>query len=329
MLTVREFFDSGGVEYVGCVKWGQEVPSETSGIYLVSTAASPDAPNDVAAPFQSNPSALVELLRVCPDMTVDGVQATVASVSQRLSEFWIPSATVLYVGLAGSSLRERVWQFYTTRIGKPSPHAGGWWLKCLDNLENLYVHFGETENCKTAEQQIIDSFAAGLDSVTSAALFDSYRLAPFANVAVSPGKFKVHGMKNYKESRGRTASRSQGTRQTLPISNQPRHMAPVVSSGTENHEPSEFSTTVESQVITLSDRNRGVLRIPSRSKFALPPANGYVSFVREVEIREVRWRVNGARSGTLGLGKAAMQGIGVTNSPVWLNVSGTRISLTA
>lgn len=53
------------------------------------------------------------------------------SSPDRLATFWLPDEVVLYIGLAGASVRKRVRQYYRTPLGDKRPHAGGWWLKTL------------------------------------------------------------------------------------------------------------------------------------------------------------------------------------------------------
>ena len=70
-------------------------------------------------------SAIRRLLLVRPEAEVDGLPASEASLTSRLSSMWLSSEPVVYVGLAGTSLAKRVGQYYRTPLGARSPHAGG------------------------------------------------------------------------------------------------------------------------------------------------------------------------------------------------------------
>jgi len=86
-------------------------------------------------------------------------------------------------------------------------------------------------------------------------------------------------------------------------------------------------TRIESQVITDKDRAGSYLRIPARSKFALPPVDGHLDVSYQGQRVDTRWRVNGSRSGTIGLGRAIMSSIGTPNGSIWMRVDGPSIEI--
>ncbi len=73
----------------------------------------------------------------------------------RLRRFWLADEVVLYIGLASRSVRTRVGQYYKTPLGARKPHAGGWWLKTLSVLDELWVHFAATPDFSTAEESAL------------------------------------------------------------------------------------------------------------------------------------------------------------------------------
>jgi hypothetical protein len=154
--------------------------------------------------YQPDLSAYDALRSVCPSLTVDGAPATNEKLTERIGAFWIPESAVLYVGLAGTSVRKRINQYYSTQIGQRSPHAGGWWLKTLIDLEALFVHYAAAETPKSAEARLLETFAAAVQPSVRRALHDSERIAPFANVEVQDGVRKRHGMAGYKLARVNT-----------------------------------------------------------------------------------------------------------------------------
>ncbi len=134
------------------------------------------------------------------DLTVDGIPATPNLLAERLGHFWIPNEPILYIGKASTSLRTRVRQYYSTKLGARSPHAGGWWLKTLDELDQLYIHFALCHDATEREQQMLAAFADAFDPVHRKQLFDSDRVGPFANVETTTRLNKRHGLLNCKDS---------------------------------------------------------------------------------------------------------------------------------
>src|SRR5450759_2110821 len=116
----------------GPVTWGSRVPCDAPGVYVIET---PEL--FAGAPLDRN--AIIGWLARVPTLRVDGVRPTAEELSDRLAAFWIVGETVVYVGLAGTSVAKRVGQFYRTALGDPRPHAGGHWLKTLAILDRLHV----------------------------------------------------------------------------------------------------------------------------------------------------------------------------------------------
>jgi hypothetical protein len=108
--------------------------------------------------------------------------------------FWLSDEVVLYVGLAGQPLRTRVRQYYRTPLGAKRPHAGGWWLKTLGVLDELWVHYAASPALKTAERRMLNAFAGAVSPGSRAALHDPERVAPFANLRTGEELIKRHGI---------------------------------------------------------------------------------------------------------------------------------------
>jgi hypothetical protein len=75
---------------------------------------------------------------------------------------WLPDEPAVYVGMAGTSLRTRLGQFYSTRLGARSPHAGGWAVRCMGDLSQAWVRFGECTDAKRAEREMLQAFMAAV-----------------------------------------------------------------------------------------------------------------------------------------------------------------------
>lgn len=197
--TVTDLLQATGLSPEGSVRWGDRVPTDRPGIYVVAIADSPDSlePTLQSAPISS--TAIEELLEVRPELRVDQARPTADDLKRRVAGFWLPDETVLYVGLAGTSLRNRVNQYYKTPLGARKPHAGGWFLKLLSNLQSLHVHFAETTDASGAENAALKTFCSNVTSSTKGGLLDAEHPFPFANLEWPRGVRKNHGITGAKE----------------------------------------------------------------------------------------------------------------------------------
>jgi hypothetical protein len=122
------------------VRWGQPVPETGRGVYLLSLTSSRDRVGRVLPHCPVSAAALDALLEACPDLRLDGEVPDRDALARRLASYWLPDECVLYIGLAGQPLRTRLRQYYRTPLGATKPHRGGWWLKTLCALDELWVH---------------------------------------------------------------------------------------------------------------------------------------------------------------------------------------------
>lgn len=194
--TVESLFAVAGVIPNGVVRWRAKVPCERSGVYVVS--ASDDRNYVAREPFRFDTSrqAVSAWLRICPALSVDGISANLARVVQRLSEFWLPDETVLYVGQTTAALQGRLNHFYRHVLGARSPHSGGQWLKLLSCLDELYVHYGCTDKPELAEDYMLRHYCSHVSTLTRKSLRDPERPFPFANLEWPKGHRKRHGLAN-------------------------------------------------------------------------------------------------------------------------------------
>jgi hypothetical protein len=323
-ISVGELFEKSELRPAGVVQWGDQVPLNLPGVYVVtSTPELSDAVGRIGK-YQHDLDAFATLRMVCPSVTVDGAPATNESLAERIGAFWIPETAILYVGLASTSVRKRVDQYYGTHIGQRSPHAGGWWLKTLVDLESLFVHYAETETPRSSEDLLLKTFAAAVPPSVRIALHDSERIAPFANVEVKAGIRKRHGMDGYKKERA-NAETSLKHASRAELSSAPEGSHSPARSTSPSQAGAGKGTRIESQSITDKDRAGSNLRIPARSKFAFPAVDGYLDVSYRGRRVDARWRVNGSRSGTIGLGRTIMGSIGTPNESVWMRVDETSI----
>ncbi|WP_345471359.1 hypothetical protein QMQ05_15140 [Glutamicibacter ectropisis] len=298
-LTIRELFAVADLHSSGVTKWGELELPNVPGVYCVSLAANPDSRFVDHDRYSPSPSAFAKLLSACPKASVDGVLATPSTLADRIGRFWIPNEPLLYIGMASTSIRSRVEQYYSTELGARAPHAGGWWLKTLESLDQLYVHFASCDDVSSREQTMLAAFAASVEPERRRQLFDVDRVAPFANVDIGNGQRKRHGLLNCKVSAHSTPS----------------------DTSMEPDDASPAELWVHSQPVTDKDRTRSFLRIPAESKHAFPSVAAQLQVVLDDVQVDVRWRPNGTRSGTLYVGVEYMRGLREHHERLPINVN--------
>lgn len=226
--TVADIFTAAGASSAGVVCWATrparpapsprssltadalDAQSPATGIYVVALTDdqhSLDAPvagtGATGDPAPISRSAVDELLAVRPELTLDGARPTPQQLAARLAEFWWPDEVVVYIGLAGprakapraGELANRVAEYYSTPLGANGPHAGGWPLKTLACLSELYVHYAYCDEVNKAEDACIGHFARHVSAETLAGLRDRVRVMPFANLEFPKGNAKNHGIR--------------------------------------------------------------------------------------------------------------------------------------
>lgn len=156
--TVGSLFAAASAKPQGTVRWRQGIPPPRGGgsgrgIYVVSLTPATDRLDGTLPTCPISTAAVRALLEARPELRLDGGRPDVTHLGERLASFWCPDEVVLYVGRAGprkrvmvSELADRVTEYCTTPLGARSPHAGGWPLKTLANLNEVYVHFAYCAN---------------------------------------------------------------------------------------------------------------------------------------------------------------------------------------
>lgn len=178
----------------GVVAWGEPVPTQRPGVYIVSISRDGQSTADLLDNAPIDRSAVAEWLRRVPKLELDRKAGpTVHELTARLNSFWLPDEVILYIGKA-TCLSTRVRQYYGTPLGNRSPHAGGHWLKTLSILPELYVHYAEVELPKVAESSLLDAFVRGVSDTAKRGLRDPHHPFPFANLDHPPGTRKTHGI---------------------------------------------------------------------------------------------------------------------------------------
>lgn len=192
---VKQLFIDSGREILGQVKWGQKVNCKFPGIYVVAMTHS--AEKIVCSDGVPISGKIVQdWINYVPKLTLDGKRPRYEELVNRLKEFWFTDETILYIGKAGTSLESRVRQYYNTKLGDPKPHAGGHWIKTLENLNDLNIFWttSEGEKAKDVEDRFIKIFIQNISNERKQKLCDPEHPFPFANLEFPKGTRKRHGL---------------------------------------------------------------------------------------------------------------------------------------
>ena len=180
--------DAAGLQPAGRVGWGEPVPCDKVGVYVVETPALYSI-----APIDTN--AVAGWLERVPRLQLDGPRPTPGEVAARLGKFWIPSRSVVYIGRTTAPLAERIAAYYATPLGDRSPHAGGHWIKTLRLLRECWVSWAIAADPFASEDELLTCFEATVSLSEAAALFDPEHVLPFANLEDAHKVRKRHGMR--------------------------------------------------------------------------------------------------------------------------------------
>src|ERR1700683_198196 len=197
--AIVDGFGAAGLVRDDVVKWGTKPRTSDRGVYIVSLTDSLDSfdAKRIEAPLAA--PEFQRLLNVRPELTLDHNRPTPEQLMARVRGFWIPDEVILYVGLAGSSLSKRVGQYYNTLIGRRSPHAGGYFLKLLSNLNQLWVHYARHPDPELAEDRMLQRFCEHVSQESRLTLLDPLHPLPFANLEWCARK--THGLRGACEAR--------------------------------------------------------------------------------------------------------------------------------
>jgi hypothetical protein len=334
--TVADIFAATGATPAGVVAWGTPPLASggtgpTTGLYVVALTDDPGTVSGAIATAPIDPAVVDELLAVRPEVRLDGARPTLEQLVGRLAGFWFPDEVVVYIGLAGprktpsagGELAGRVGEYYKTRLGARSPHAGGWPLKVLSCLDDLYVHYGYCEDVVAAERLAIGHFAEHVSEKTRAVLHDAARVMPFANLEFPNGVRKAHGItgarapKTTTKTQAPTIGAAIAVAKTMSLSHHP-----------SSTPPSRTLPLHRSQNLTAKDIEVGQVRIPiGATKRILPLGRSDITVVlRGRELGTCRWDPrygsDKERSGVIRVGKAAARELLAAGDVLAVSVDG-------
>lgn len=184
--SVTRLLTYAGLAWHSVTPWGELPKLHEPGLYLVSTSSDPGS-TDGDATCRLSDKRIEELLAARPDMTVGGQLADSRALAAALTAMWPHGETVLYIGLAGTSVSNRVGQYYATPLGARAPHAGGWPIKMLADPGTLHVHVAAVDPPNGAEDAALRAFMESVSADSRAALSDPQLPLPFANLQLTNG----------------------------------------------------------------------------------------------------------------------------------------------
>ena len=185
--TVAQVFDAAGLTPDGVVLWRTPLPEAAHGVYVVALSEQTDSVAAARAECPLSTAAVRQLLDARPELRLDGHRPSTAQLVTRLASCWLADEVAVYIGLAGTSLADRVGAYYKTPLGARRPHAGGWPLKTLGVLDELWVHYAVCDDVDAAEQAMVDAFIARVSPSSRAAACDPGPPLPFANLELPGG----------------------------------------------------------------------------------------------------------------------------------------------
>jgi transcription elongation factor GreA len=176
-----------GLDVDGPARWGSLPASQAPGIFAVETNT----------PFASAPLDQAEIrrwLERVPGLRIDGEPATPTLLARRLASFWVPGEALLYVGRTSRSLAARVASLYATELGHRRPHAGGHWLKTLQDQPRLRLWWAETDAPEEYEDALMGAFADAVPSAARSALPSGAPVLPWASLESPSGARRDTGI---------------------------------------------------------------------------------------------------------------------------------------
>lgn len=175
-ITVSQIAAQFQVTANGPVKWGANCPSRSNGVYIVCTPKTPWQLDANVITYWCN-NTNIKTFR-------DGSALTPSALQAELQKYLIPGEEIVYIGKA-TSLRKRLYAYYGTPLGKRRPHAGGYWIQALLNINSLDVYWINSNSPKKLEQDMLDYFSKNVSCNFGLCI-------PFANLEITKSQRKVH-----------------------------------------------------------------------------------------------------------------------------------------
>jgi hypothetical protein len=203
--TIEHLRDEFNLPVFNKVSWGEPIPTNDEGVYIVSLSDSPTYNSGLQADAPISAQIIRQWLEKTGGFKLDGKSTCNSSeVIQRIAQFWFPDESILYIGKApkrsnGNGLRNRVNEYYKTEYGDRRPHAGGHWIKAISILEESFVYYTMCSDPSSVEEELLKYFCENTSKTSRSIIRDPKLALPFANLQLKPGQIKSHGLSGMKK----------------------------------------------------------------------------------------------------------------------------------
>lgn len=203
--TIKQVVEKAGLSSTDIkeVKWNTSIGCKEEGIYIISLSENIES-NRTIKEIPLSMTILETWIKRLDYFIIDKKETKDPKIiRERLSEFWIPDESILYIGKAplrkrGGGIGNRVQEYYDTAIGEARPHAGGHWIKLLKNLNELHVFYITCKNSEAIEKEMLSLFGKMVSESTQKSLATKGPILPFANLENGFKQRKKHGLSHMK-----------------------------------------------------------------------------------------------------------------------------------
>jgi hypothetical protein len=186
VTTVNTLFHKVGLTPSEPIRWGQPIPEIGNGVYVVSLSSNNSKNDGLLPTCEIKEEVFSKWRSLSPELNING-KLTKQVIELELNKYWRPKESILYIGESTSKtngLTKRVNQFYIHQVGWKGPHTGGYWLKLLSNLENLFVYYAVCKNPRDTEFKMLMHFIEQTSGKSFYDLDELGKYLPFANLKV-------------------------------------------------------------------------------------------------------------------------------------------------
>jgi len=198
--TINQLIKEFDLPVANKVKWGERIPTQDEGIYIVSLSDDPNSNNGILNEVPISDNIIEKWIAKVDGFEIDRIKTyDLKVIIKRLSQFWMPDENIVYIGKApkrssGKGIGNRVNEYYRTEYGARKPHAGGHWIKSLTVFEDLFVYYSPCDNPGDVEISLLRYFCKNVSETTRDILRDKTLSLPFANLQLERGQIKNHGL---------------------------------------------------------------------------------------------------------------------------------------
>lgn len=191
-VSVHEIFTRFSLEYTGPVRW-DEVKNMTHnkpGVYVISTQRDPKSKSKKGFEYWIEDDDFEAWQTNSPALSIgETIVESVENIQTYLEQFYHDNESILYIGQSSTDIKSRLKNYYDYKLGTKGNHQGGYWLKTLSFVEDLFVY--HTINCKNpkeAEFRMLMYFAENVSGKSFYKIENFSFYLPFANLTVDLNK---------------------------------------------------------------------------------------------------------------------------------------------